>query len=38
MVNGEIIGHAAKEAIEAMQTAVMVAVIMPAIMTTVITN
>ncbi|MCP4255976.1 MAG: GPP34 family phosphoprotein [Planctomycetes bacterium] len=34
--NGEITGKAAKEAIEAMQAAIMVAVIMPAIMTTTI--
>ncbi len=33
LVNGEIIGRAAKEAIEAMQTAVMVAVIMPIVIT-----
>ena len=38
VVNGEIMGRAAKEAIEAMQTAVMVAAIMPAIVTTVVTN
>lgn len=36
LVNGEITGKAAKEAIEAMQAAVMVAVIMPAILTSVI--
>ncbi|MHC4727175.1 MAG: GOLPH3/VPS74 family protein [Planctomycetota bacterium] len=34
--NGEITGKAAKEAIEALQAAIMVAVIMPAIMTTTI--
>ncbi len=38
VVNGEIMGRAAKEAIQAMQTAVMVAVIMPAMITTVITH
>lgn len=36
IVNGEITGKAAQEAIQAMQAAVMVAVIMPAIMTTTI--
>jgi hypothetical protein len=36
VVNGEITGKAAQEAIQAMQAAVMVAVIMPAIMTTTI--
>ena len=36
IVNGEITGKAAREAIQAMQAAVMVAVIMPAIMTTTI--
>ena len=34
IINGEITGKAAQEAIQAMQAAVMVAVIMPAIMTT----
>ena len=36
--NGEITGEAAKEAIQAMQTAVMVACIMPTIMTTTISH
>lgn len=36
IVNGEITGKAAQEAIQAMQAAVMVAVIMPALMTTTI--
>jgi len=36
IVNGDITGKAAQEAIQAMQAAVMVAVIMPAIMTTTI--
>jgi hypothetical protein len=36
--NGEITGKAAKEAIAAMQAAVMVAVIMPAVMTTTISH
>ncbi len=36
LVSGELTGKATKEAIEAMQAAVMVAVIMPAIITTVI--
>lgn len=38
IVNGEVMGRAAKEAIQAMQTAVMVATIMPAIITTVVAN
>jgi len=38
IINGEITGKAAKEAIEAMQAAVMVACIMPAIMTTTISH
>ena len=38
IVNGEIMGRAAKEAIQAMQAAVMVAVIMPAIITSVVTH
>ena len=38
IVNGEATGKAAKDAIEAMQAAVMVACIMPAIMSTVITT
>lgn len=38
LVNGDVAGKATKAAIEAMQAAVMVAVIMPAIYTSVITN
>ena len=38
IVNGDIAGKATKEAIEAMQAAVMVACMMPAIMTTTITS
>ena len=38
IINGEITGKAAKEAVEAMQAAVMVACIMPAIMTTTISH
>ncbi len=38
IINGEITGKAAKEAIQAMQAAVMVACIMPAIMTTTISH
>ncbi len=38
IINGEITGKAAKEAIEAMQAAVMVCCIMPAIMTTTISH
>jgi len=38
IINGEITGKAAKEAIEAMQAAVMVTCIMPAIMTTTISR
>jgi hypothetical protein len=38
IVNGEVTGKAAKDAIEAMQAAVMVTCIMPAIMSTVITT
>lgn len=38
VVNGEVMGKAAKEAIEAMQVAVMVATIMPAIITTTVTH
>lgn len=38
IIDGEITGKAAKEAIEAMQAAVMVACIMPAIMTTTISH
>jgi hypothetical protein len=34
IINGEMTGKAAQEAIQAMQAAVMVACIMPAIMTT----
>jgi len=36
LVNGELTGKATKDAVEAMQAAVMVAVIMPAIITTVV--
>lgn len=38
IVNGDIAGKATKEAIEAMQAAVMIACIMPALMTTAITS
>ena len=38
IINGNAIGEATKEAIEAMQAAVMVACIMPAIMVTAVTN
>ena len=38
VVNGELMGRAAKDAIQAVQAAVMVATIMPAIITTTVTT